>query len=333
MGYLTKLDPRKFQNPDLTVEGRRRAFVELTDLHTLWFNTGTLCNIECRHCYVGSSPRNESLAFLTLDEVRGFLDEIAALGLATREIGFTGGEPFVNPDLIGMLRAALERGFHVLVLTNAMRPMQRPRVRRALLELADELRESRSRKLTFRVSLDHYTPELHELERGTGSWKIVLHGLAWLSDHGFRVHVAGRTRWSEDEEQMRRGYARLFAAERIPVDANDPSELVLFPEMDAAVEVPEITVDCWKILGLRPDDMMCARSRMVVRRSGSSRPAVLACTLLADDPQFELGASLADATKVVRLNHPHCAKFCVLGGGSCSARAMPSPSAAENRGT
>jgi sulfatase maturation enzyme AslB (radical SAM superfamily) len=322
---LARLDARKFQDLDLTADGQRRAFVRLAGLQTLWFNTGTLCNIECRHCYLESSPRNDRLAYLTLNEVRGFLDEIAALGLPTEEIGFTGGEPFVNPDLVRMLREALERGFRVLVLTNALQPMQRPRIQTALLELGEELREKLGEKddgrLTFRVSLDHYTPELHDLERGPGSWEVALYGLNWLSDHGFRVHVAGRTRWGEDEGEARQGYDRLFAAEGIPVDADEPSELVLFPEMDETLDVPEITVDCWEILGEHPDDVMCAWSRMVVKRKGAARPVVLACTLLPYDSQFELGASLVDAVKVVKLNHPHCARFCVLGGGACTAPA------------
>jgi len=64
---------------------------------------------------------------------------------------------------------------------------------------------------------------------------------------------------------------------------------------------------------------MCASSRMVVKRRGAARPAVLACTLIAYEPRFELGATLAEAGGAVALNHPHCAKFCVLGGASCSA--------------
>jgi hypothetical protein len=59
---------------------------------------------------------------------------------------------------------------------------------------------------------------------------------------------------------------------------------------------------------------------MVVKRKGSTRPVVLACTLVPYDEQFELGTTLKEAAASVRLNHPHCAKFCVLGGGSCSVR-------------
>ena len=102
-------------------------------------------------------------------------------------------------------------------------------------------------------------------------------------------------------------------------DASDPAALVLFPEMDEIVDVPEITTACWDILNVDPDAMMCATSRMVVKRRGTAYPVVLPCTLLPYDPQFEMGATLAGARAPVWLNHRHCAKFCVLGGGSCGA--------------
>jgi hypothetical protein len=88
--------------------------------------------------------------------------------------------------------------------------------------------------------------------------------------------------------------------------------------MDAAADVPEITTACWGILRKSPDSLMCASSRMVVKRRGAARPAVVACTLLPYDPRFELGATLAEASAPVALNHPHCATFCVLGGAACS---------------
>ena len=296
--------------------------MRLDGLRTLWFNTGTLCNIECAHCYIESSPTNDRFEYLTRDEVTPYLDEIEARGLPTTEIGFTGGEPFMNRDLIPMLREVLGRGFEALVLTNAMQPMQRPRVRDELLDLKHELEgEGRGAldRLTFRVSLDHYGPELHDRERGSGSWDVAIEGVRWLAAHGFPLNVAGRTCWGETEEDARAGYARLFAAESLPMRADDRAELVLFPEMDETADVPEITVDCWDILGQSPSDVMCASSRMVVKRRGAGRPAVLACTLLPYEEAFEMGPTLADAEGEVALNHPHCSKFCVLGGGSCSA--------------
>src|SRR5580658_10411355 len=117
------LDPAKFRHPSVTAKGEPRATVALRALETLWFNTGTLCNLTCRNCYIESSPRNDRLAHLTLADVETYLDEIARDGLPTRLIGFTGGEPFMNPDLPEMLEAVLSRGFRAIVLTNAMRPM------------------------------------------------------------------------------------------------------------------------------------------------------------------------------------------------------------------
>ncbi|MEC8932280.1 MAG: radical SAM protein [Candidatus Latescibacterota bacterium] len=307
------LDPRKFRDPDLTADGDERAHVGLTKLDTLWFNTGTLCNLECVTCYIESSPRNDRLVDLTADEVAYYLDEIESENWETREIGFTGGEPFMNPDIIPMMEDSLRRGFEVLVLTNAMKPMSK---------CTDELlrlHKLYGAKLTLRVSVDHYTQQLHEEERGPRSWGPMLEGLKWLSHHGFHIAAAGRTRWGDDEADLRQGYGRLFVSEDIAIDADHPAQLVLFPELDDQVDVPEITTACWGILDQSPDDVMCASSRMVVRRKGADLPVVLSCTLLPYDEAFEMGTSLAEASAPLKLNHPHCAKFCVLGGASCSA--------------
>jgi uncharacterized Fe-S cluster-containing radical SAM superfamily protein len=306
------IDPAKFQDAHFTAKGEQRAHVGLKALETLWFNTGTLCNLTCRNCYIESSPRNDRLVYLTAAEVASYLDEIERDGHATRLIGFTGGEPFMNHELPAMLDDVMSRGFKAMVLTNAMKPMHK--MKHALLGLL----QRHGGNLTLRVSLDHYGRALHEAERGARSWQSTIDGLAWLAEAGFDVHVAGRRFSDESEDQVRRGYARLFAELGVPVDADDPATLVLFPEMDPTVDVPEITTACWSILKKSPDSVMCASSRMVVKRKGAGRPAVVACTLLPYDPQFELGHTLADSVGAVRLNHPHCAKFCVLGGAACS---------------
>ena len=306
------LDPRKFLDPDVTADGQERAVVALTRLETLWFNTGSLCNIACANCYMDSNPRNDRLAYITRAEVAGFLAEIAENALPVAEIAFTGGEPFMNPELTDILDDCLAQGFRTLVLTNAMKPMHHKR--QALLAL----RRRFGHALTLRVSMDHFTPGRHEAIRGAGTWAPMLEGLKWLADNDFKVAVAGRTCWQESEADSRLGYAALFAAEGIAVDARDRAALVLFPEMDAGLDVPEITVRCWDILGIAPETMMCATSRMVIKRKGAARPAVVPCTLLPYDPAFEMGPDLASAGKVVKLNHPHCARFCVLGGASCS---------------
>ncbi len=299
------LDPAKFRDPLVTAKGETRAQVALTGLTTLWFNTGTLCNLACRGCYIESSPTNDALAYLTLADLALYLDEITRDGLPVREIGFTGGEPFMNRDFPAMIALAQARGFEVLVLTNAMRPLRR---------FGAAVRALPRERLTFRVSLDHFTAAAHDAERGEGSFAIAIDGIKWLAGEGFAVAIAGRHLAGESGAAAQAGYTALFAGLGLKVPP-----LVLFPEMDAAADVPEITTACWGILGVNPDSLMCASSRMVVRRRGAEAPAVLACTLLAYDAQFELGATLAEAARPVALNHPHCARFCVLGGASCSA--------------
>lgn len=302
----------KFTDPHVTATGERRAVVALDKLETLWINTGTLCNLSCASCYIESTPRNDRLEYITALEVRSYLDEIANNNLPVETIGITGGEPFMNPDIIPIMDDILARGFRLIMLTNAMRPMQR------FKQQLTDLQARHGSQLTMRVSLDHYSRDLHEMERGPRSWEPALEGLRWLAAGGFSIHIAGRQLSGEAEPVVRAGYGRLLAELGMAIDPADPVALVLFPEMDEKADVPEITESCWGVLGKSPSEIMCSSSRMVVKRKGAAAPAVLACTLLAYDEQFELGQTLQEASKPVSLNHPHCAKFCVLGGAACS---------------
>ena len=212
----------------------------------------------------------------------------------------------------GSLEDVLSRGLAALVLTNAMKPMVK--CKGPLLRLKDCYGD----RLTIRVSIDHYGPRVHEWERGERSWQPTTDGLVWLARNGFSLHVASRRLSGEPEAVIRNGFAGLFADLGVAIDAEDPIALTVFPEMDPAAEVPEITEACWDILHKSPADVMCSSSRMVVKRNGEAAPVVLACTLLPYDRQFELGHTLKEASGPVPLNHPHCAKFCVLGGAACS---------------
>ncbi|MEO0567401.1 MAG: radical SAM protein [Pseudomonadota bacterium] len=313
--FVPEANIGKFKDPVKTADGQARARVALTNPETLWFNTGTRCNITCLNCYIESSPKNDRLQYINRKEVRDYLDQIDERKWPIREIAYTGGEPFMNPHMIGLARDPLARGFDVLILTNAMKPMMRPIMQEGLRCLRDDFGD----KLTLRISIDHWSEDLHDTERGKGSFQIMLKGMRWLRDEGFNMAVAGRSIWSENDADARKGYQALFDENGFEIDAFNPGVTVLFPEMDQSVEVPEITTKCWSILGKSPDEVMCSSSRMVVKRKGAEKPTVLACTLLPYDEEFEMGETLEEAEKPVSLNHPHCAKFCVLGGASCSA--------------
>jgi len=240
-----------FANPLTTAKGEQRASVSWNGLSTLWLNTGTLCNIECANCYIESSPKNDRLVYLKHSDVVPFLDEIDALNQGAKEIGITGGEPFMCPDILLIMEDILKRGHKLLLLTNAMQPMMRARIRDGLLDLKSRF----NTQMILRVSMDHHSADLHDEERGAGAYAHAIKGLSWLAEHN---------------------------------------------------------VD--------PNDMMCASQRMVVRKKGAKAATVMPCTLLAYDDRFEMGQTLAEATRdPVHLNHRWCAEFCVLGGGSCSA--------------
>lgn len=306
---MNNLKNNKFKNPKFTADGSDRAFVEAEKIKTLWFNTGTLCNIECKNCYIESSPKNDRLVYLTFDEVKNFIDEAIKKNLGTQEIGFTGGEPFMNKDIIKMIEYSLSKGLKTLVLSNAMKPM---------LNRVEEIKKVNHKNLTIRVSIDHYEKSKHEEIRGKNTYDIMMKGLKWLDENDFNYALATRLLWNETEEELRKNFGIFVKNNHLKLNTNSKQELVTFAEMDESVDTPEITTSCWDILKKDPKDIMCSSSRMIVRKKDLKKPSVIACTLLPYDEEFDLGQTLTNSLQKIYLNHKHCSKFCVLGGSSCS---------------
>ncbi len=305
---------QKFEHPNICADGSDRASVPLKHLEILWINTGTLCNIACANCYIESTPINDRLSYITRDEVARSITGLAHHGVSPASFGITGGEPFMNPYILEILHDLLGKGGKVLLLSNAMKPLQRPHIMAGLKALSDAQKEG----LTIRVSLDDATPNLHDKERGAGSFAMSCSGIEWLLHHGFQTTIAGRL-WNRDERLVRENYAALFAEKNWPIDAQHRESLMLFPEMEEETDPPEITTACWGILNKSPNDIMCSNSRMLVKRAGAKGPSLVACTLLPYDERFDLGEEMGKADQAISLQHPWCASFCVLGGGACSA--------------
>jgi sulfatase maturation enzyme AslB (radical SAM superfamily) len=300
---------KKFKEKLKTADGKDRAFVEISQLKTLWFNTGTLCNLTCSNCYIESSPKNDRLEYISFEEFKTFINESIQNELGTKEIGFTGGEPFMNKDIFKMIKYSLDNDFKTLVLTNAMKPMMNNK---------SQLLRLNHLNLTIRVSIDHYTKEKHEEVRGPNSWEPMIDGLKWLSENSFNYCLATRLMWGEDEDTTRNNFQKFIDQFNLKLNSKSKIQLVTFAEMDVSQDTPEITTDCWKILNKEPETVMCSTSRMIVKKKGEKLPSVIACTLLPYEKEFDLGKSLKESNQKVYLNHPHCSKFCVLGGSSCS---------------
>ncbi|MZH03738.1 MAG: radical SAM protein [Nitrospinae bacterium] len=90
--------------------------VPLKELETLWLQVGgTLCNLECTHCFISCSPKNDTIAMMTLAQVKERLKESRDLGV--KDYYITGGEVFINPEIFEILEAILSYG-PLDVLTN-----------------------------------------------------------------------------------------------------------------------------------------------------------------------------------------------------------------------
>ena len=300
---------KKFTKKYTTALGHERAFVRFTGLETLWFNTGTLCNISCEGCYIESSPVNNKLLYLNVKDVEKYLEQIKVNNLPCDTIGITGGEPFMNKDIIPILNLCTKLNYNILVLTNAMQPM--------INKIKELIKFTNYNKLTFRISLDHHSKVEHENIRGKNTWDKALKGIKWLANNNFKINIASRI-INKSEKHVRDGFAKLFKENNLPIDAYNKKELVLFPEMNLHADTPEITKDCWNILNKNPNNMMCSNSRMIVKRREDSKTHIVSCTLIPYEKDFSYGNNLKDSLKTVYLNHPYCSKFCVLGGASCS---------------
>ena len=164
----------------------------LRALETLWFNTGTLCNLTCRNCYIESSPRNDRLAYLTRDEVANIWTRSRATAADAADRLHRRRAVHEPATSSRCWTTCCRAGFEALVLTNAMQPMRK--LRPQLLAL----RERTATRLRIRVSLDHYAPAVHEAERGRRSWAPTIDGLVWLARNGFahrrrRTPISGET--------------------------------------------------------------------------------------------------------------------------------------------
>ena len=299
---------KKFSNKQYTISGEKRAYVNFNGLKTLWFNTGTLCNLSCKDCYIESSPKNDRLLYLSHEDVCKYLNEIETSNINCKSIGITGGEPFMNKDIIKIISTCLNKDRELLILTNAMQPLQNKKC--MLLNFQE------NKNLKFRISLDHYTKEKHEKIRGKNSWDKTINGIIWLHNNNFNISIASRSLY-ENEKLLRKGYKNLFEQLNLNLDVCNNNDLVLFPEMNNLTDTPEITTACWSLLGVNPNNLMCSNSRMIVKRKENNKTHVVACTLLPYTKEYDYGEDLNNSFKTTYLNHPHCSKFCVLGGANC----------------
>ena len=291
----------------VTPAGEPRGFIYSHALEELWLHTGTACNLACPFCLEGSKPGDNRLQLMCFDDVKPFIDE--ALTLGVKQFSFTGGEPFINKDVVRILDYALTHR-PCLVLTNATEPL----IKR--LHQLESLRE-RPHSLHCRVSLDHFTASRHDSGRGEGMFAMALKGMRALHDRGFSLSVASQAMPDLPADQVAGQFADVFRAAGLPEDL----PRIEFPEFyppGTAVTAPHITQTCMVSYQTESTrrEFMCAFSRMVVKSAGQCK--VYACTLVDDDVDYELGRTLTESLSVpVSMKHHRCYS-CFRFGASCS---------------
>lgn len=288
-------------------DGSPRGYIDTQQLRELWFHTGTACNLSCPFCLEGSTPGDDRLGLVKLDDVRPFVDEAVTLGV--EKFSFTGGEPFVARQLVDILDYALQ--FRpCLVLTNGTRPLLQRLHQLAPLAQAPNA-------LAFRVSIDFPDRERHEAGRGAGTFALAFDSLRHLHELGFQISIARQQDPGEDGEAVDAQYRALLAQHDLPTSTN----IVSFPDFDTPFshrETPEITEHCMTTYqdAATRAEFMCAFSRMVVKQHGHMR--IYACTLVDDDPHYDLGSTLRDSLEPrIMLRHHRCYS-CFKFGASCS---------------
>jgi len=276
--------------------------VPLLSLDTLWFQVaGTICNITCTHCFISCSPQNHSHEMLTLADVETRLDEAKALGV--RDYYFTGGEPFLNRDMIPILAVTLRQG-PATVLTNGM--LLRKEICRQLRELADASEYS----LDIRVSLDGFDRAAHDAIRGAGVWDRVMIGLRNLAEAGINPSITVTE--AADGIATSEGRARFL--DLIRSFGFDKPRLKVLPLFRIGAEAARTRAyEDWERISELEDAsfLQCSSGRMVTSKG------VYVCPILIDSDDARMGATLAETLRPFPLSHGAC-HTCWVTGMTCT---------------
>jgi MoaA/NifB/PqqE/SkfB family radical SAM enzyme len=268
--------------------------VALSHLDDLWFQVGgTVCNLECTHCFISCSPRNHTFGFLDLATVRRYLDESVRLGV--KEYYFTGGEPFLNRDMTAILELTLRYG-PATVLTNGT-------------VLKDEwLRRLRAAEdnspfsLEFRVSMDGFTAEENDAIRGAGTFARILGGVRQLLDHGFLPILTVTETRDDDAARLFAGFVDLLKANgyRNPRIKILPTLRIGAEESRQRGYLDHERVTPEMMAGFDERQLLCDHSRIVTDRG------VYVCPILVEANDARMGDSLADSCRPFRLRFRAC---------------------------
>jgi MoaA/NifB/PqqE/SkfB family radical SAM enzyme len=273
-------------------------------LDSLWIQVaGTLCNLKCTHCFVSSGPGDDHHALLSRDEVRRRVGEGVELGV--KEFYFTGGEPFIHPEMLEILGDTLVHG-PCSVLTNGTLLTHRS------LKALRRLSETSCYSLEIRVSLDGYQASDHDRFRGAGSFDRTLHGLRRLEQFELLPIVTVTQSSDEDPLAFRERYVEMLRAAGL-----QRPRMKVLPMFRLGREIERTrNYDSVETLAGLPAEqfdpvrLQCSSCRAVTSQG------MFVCPLLVDAPGGRMGDRIRDAIQPFELRHGAC-YTCYVTGMSC----------------
>ena len=281
--------------------------VPLAALDQLWFQVaGTVCNLRCSHCFISCSPENHSHWFLGREQVRESLATSARLG--GKEYYFTGGEPFMNREMTGILEDTLAIG-PATVLTNAT--LLPPRTVDELARIADGSLYT----LELRVSIDGTTPEMNDALRGEGAFSRAMEGMERLVGAGFLPIVTAMQSWDDfDTPEVLGAFRELLASigyAQARLKILPPLRIGEEERRSRGYSESERVTD-EMMVGYDTDLLLCARARLVTARG------VWVCPILLDYESGRLGDTVEDAVAAPAVLSEQACYTCYVSGAICA---------------
>lgn len=289
-------------------DGRDVEYPEIgcTHLKSLWFQVaGTLCNLACHHCFIDCGPKNDSFKFMSLERIKPYLQ--ASIPLGVKEFYFTGGEPFLNPELHDILEETLRYG-PVTVLTNATLIDRNSAKRLATIET--ETRYS----LEIRISVDGWTSESNDAVRGKGVFERSMSGLRYLCEYGLLPIITATKVWDDEDDDMAlEGFYQLMRT-----NGADKPRVKILPSLKLGREikrshgytdVEQLSEEMME--GFDSSQLICSSARLVTDKG------VWVCPILLASPLAKMGETLGESLGNYQLSHPAC-YTCYLFGAICA---------------
>ena len=281
--------------------------VPLKSLETLWLQVGgTLCNLECTHCFISCSPKNDTIAMMTLSQVKERLKESEALRV--KDYYITGGEVFINPEIFEILVAILSYG-PLDVLTNGTQITAEKALRLRSIQDASDY------PLRFRVSMENFEEVANDAIRGKNAYRKAVAGIRNLAQAGFSPILTITRSWEiEKDDEMEFKFIEFLKANRV----SQPKIKILpgfmlgkLAENERPYNIKErVTQACFENFDIT--QLQCATSRM------ATGEGVYVCPILVDNPKARMGNTIDETLHPFPLGYSAC-YTCRVTGMSCKS--------------